>query len=93
MILITVEVCFSDANVDEAISKFEAQSGTVRAMNGCEGYSLYRNDTAVVIVQKWQNNKYFDAYRESEAFAKLGNALKPLMKKAPVTTVANIRGC
>lgn len=90
MKLITVEARFTSANIDEAIAAFETQTKAVRAMDGCESYSLYRSGEAIAIVQKWQNTECFDAYRKSDVFAGLGAALKPLMSVPPVTTIASV---
>ena len=90
MKLITVEATFGADNLDAAMDAISAQADSVRAMSGCHGYGLYTSNGAVAIVQKWDNLGNFDAYRQSDAFASLGAALKPLMSKPPVTTVASV---
>ena len=95
MKLVTVEAAFPAADLDRAVALFEEQAGTVRAMDGCEGYALYRaagDGGAVGIIQRWRSMEAFDAYRTSFAFATLGQGLRPLMSGPPVTTVAQIDG-
>ena len=94
MKLVTVEAVFPAADVDRAAALFRAQADTVRAMNGCEGYALYRAEGApgtVGIIQRWTSMAAFDAYRSSPTFAELGRGLGPLMSAPPVTTVADVR--
>lgn len=90
MKLITVEADFGAENIDAAIAAFEDQTSKVRAMDGCNHYMLYRNGSSVAILQHWQSMEQFDAYRQSNTFAGLGAALKPLMTTPPVTTIASV---
>lgn len=90
MKLITVEATFASDKVEAAISAFNAQTEAVRAMEGCESYALYSTGDTVAIVQRWQDMTRFDAYRQSDVFAGLGAALKPLMSTPPVTTIASV---
>lgn len=92
MKLIAVEAEFPSDRIEEAVELFENQADTVRAMDGCEHYTLYRADSTVAIVQRWRTMEAFDAYRASDAFATLGQGLKPMMTKPPVTTIAEIDG-
>ena len=95
MKLVTVEAAFPAADLDRAVALFEEQAGAVRAMDGCEGYALYRaagESGTVGIIQRWRSTQALDAYRASPTFATLGQGLKPLMSAPPVTTVAEIDG-
>lgn len=94
MKLITVEAAFSVDTRDAAVAAFEASADAVRAMTGCESYAIYKSDdaTSVAIVQKWASMEQFDAYRGSDTFAQIGQALKPLMTAPPTTTVASVDG-
>ncbi|MEO0945001.1 MAG: antibiotic biosynthesis monooxygenase [Pseudomonadota bacterium] len=90
MKLITVEAFFSSDTVAKALDAVNAQAETVSAMDGCERYAVYRSDAALALVQKWHSMPQFDAYRNSDVFAGLIGALKPLMSAPPVTTIANV---
>lgn len=92
MKLITVEAAFAPSNLDMAISLFTEQANVVRAMPGCKHYALYRKiaGDGIAILQQWESMTAFDAYRASEAFADLGQGLRPLMTSPPVTIIAEV---
>ena len=90
MKLITVEATFASDKVEDAIAAIDSQTETVRAMDGCENYAFYRRRDTVAIVQRWHDMARFDTYRQSDVFAGLGVALKPLMSAPPVTTIASV---
>ena len=92
MKLIAVEAEFPSDRIEEAVVLFENQAATVRAMDGCEHYALYRAGSTVAIFQRWRTMNAFDAYRASDTFATLGQGLKPMMTKPPTTTIAEIDG-
>lgn len=90
MKLIAVEAMFSPGDKQQAIDAVEAQADSARAMSGCDSYQVYQADKSIAIVQKWESMEQFDAYRNSNIFAGLIAALKPLMSAPPVTTIANV---
>lgn len=92
MKLITVETCVAPADLVRAAGLVDQQADAVRAMKGCLHYALFHNPAGdgLAIVQRWDRSDHFEAYRSSEAFAALGAALRPLMTKPPVTTVAEV---
>ena len=93
MKLVTVEARIAPHGVGKSIDIFNSQALAVRAMNGCENYAVYEapnGDNAIVIVQKWTSMEDFDAYRQSDVFASIGQGLGPLMAAPPVTTIAEI---
>lgn len=92
MKLISVEAAFAPADLDRAVTLFEAHASDARAIEGCHHYVLFKNidSDGVAILQQWDTMVQFDAYRTSEAFAKLGAGLKPLMTAPPVTTIAEV---
>ena len=90
MKLITVEAQFERGKTDAALAAVQEQSQVVTAIDGCEGYALYRAGDRLAIVQKWRSAECFDAYLRSGAFAALGRTLTPLMSAPPVTTIASV---
>ena len=88
MKLVTVEATFTADTVNQAIRAFNDQAETVRGMEGCDHYALYKNGASLGIIQRWETTAHFEAYRQSDAFRVLGSALKPLMTAPPVTTIA-----
>jgi len=90
MKLIVVEASFSPNDATGAFDAVHQQADAVREMEGCEGYSVYKSGSSIAIVQKWRSFETFDRYRASDIFGALIAALKPAMKAAPVTTIANV---
>ena len=88
MKLVVVEGSLSDDKLEQAIQAVQEQAGGVRAMDGCVSYATYDDGAKLAIVQRWQTAGHFDAYRQSDLFARLGTILKPLMTSPPVTTTA-----
>ena len=89
MKLITVEAAFPPDQTRKAVDAVAAQADSVRTMEGCTHYAVYRSDNAIAIVQKWTSMEAFDQYRGSAVFAGLIGTLKPLMTAPPVTTIAD----
>ncbi|GHB40193.1 hypothetical protein GCM10007094_31870 [Pseudovibrio japonicus] len=93
MKLVTIEAKFSEGNALQAREIFERQSLSVRQMKGCLTYKFYNGGAGSIgIIQKWETQDAFEAYRRSDTFAVLGKELKPLMTEPPITTIAEING-
>lgn len=90
MKLITVEAPVVDGQMTQALQVLRTKEAMIRKMTGCAGFSAYQNDAQLAIIQTWDSQASFDAYCASEVFAGLGEALKPLMRGAPVTRIAEI---
>lgn len=93
MKLITVEATVASGDATTSAALFEGHAPTVRDMAGCESYDLYADTNGggkFVIVQRWFSMEDFDAYRQSDVFAQLGQGLKPMMTSVPVTTVCMV---
>ncbi|WP_342077948.1 antibiotic biosynthesis monooxygenase [Yoonia sp. SS1-5] len=89
---VTVEATCAPADLEQAIALVAAQMPAIRAMPGCDHYTLYRDPTEPILamIQRWDSLAAFDDYRASEAFMVLGQGLRPLMTAPPVTTIAEI---
>lgn len=92
MKLVTVEACVAKDNMKQALDLIAGQATSVRTMPGCAQYSIYGTPSgdSLAIVQRWNSQSDFDAYRGSEAFAQLGAQLGPLMTAPPVTVVGEV---
>lgn len=93
MKLVTVEATFAPKDVATSTTLFEDQASGARDMDGCAGYDLYAATDGggkIVIVQRWISMEAFDAYRQSETFARLAEGLKPIMTAPPITTVNDV---
>lgn len=90
MKLVVVEASFGNKNRTAAVPVLQEHADGVRAMDGCVSYTIYESGASLAIIQRWQTMDHFDSYRQSDLFAKLGAALKPLMTSPPVTTTAMV---
>lgn len=93
MKLVTVETTFDADNLAQPMAQLVNEATTVRAMKGCVAYDLYSgidDGQKIVIIQRWASMQTFDAYRQSETFARLGTGLRPFMTSPPVTTVCDL---
>ena len=86
MFIAIVEFEVAKENRNRAISQLLAEVPTVRAMKGNMGFGTYAdpaNETRLVILHRWKSPADFQAYVASEAFARSGEILRPLMTAAP----------
>lgn len=71
-----------------AVAQLEAERPIVRAMPGCIDFRVYRStehDTDVTVVHEWTDEASFAAYLDSDAFARSGVVLRPLLATPPVS--------
>ena len=81
---------FSTAAEDRpaALAQLDAERDQIRAMPGNLAFRVYaaREDgTRVAVVHEWQDEESFAAYLESDAFARSGEVIRPLMTGTPVS--------
>ena len=70
------------------MSQLESERPGVRAMPGCIDFRVYpssERDTDVTVVHEWIDATSFAAYLESDAFARSGVRLRPLLAAPPVS--------
>lgn len=71
-----------------ALAQFESVREEIRAMPGNLDFRVYaaRDDAeAIAVIHEWADEPSFAAYLSSEAFARSGTALSPLMTAPPVS--------
>lgn len=71
-----------------AMSQLESERPTVRAMPGCIAFRVYaskEHDADLTVVHEWTDEAAFARYLESDAFARSGAVLRPLLTAAPVS--------
>ncbi len=86
MFIAIVEFEVAKENRERAIGQLLAEVPAVRAMNGNVGFNTYAdpsNETSVVILHRWKSPADFQNYTASEAFARSGKILRPLMTAPP----------
>ena len=93
MILVTVSAQFARENLDQAVETLQDLQGSTRGQADCQAYDVCtdpRSAGRVFIHQVWDNMAAFDAYRQSDGFAQMGAALKPIMVAAPETLIYDV---
>jgi quinol monooxygenase YgiN len=71
-----------------ALAQLEAERDQVRAMPGNVAFRVYasrEDQSGVTLVHEWADEASFGGYLGSEAFARSGAVLRPLMTSAPVS--------
>jgi quinol monooxygenase YgiN len=69
-----------------AIAQLEREQPVVSAMPGCVAFRVFasrQNDTGVTVLHEWADTTSLDQYLASEAFARSGEVLRPMMTGAP----------
>jgi quinol monooxygenase YgiN len=69
-----------------AIAQLEREQPVVGAMPGCVAFRVFasrQNDTGVTVIHEWTDTTSFDRYLASEAFARSGEVLRPMMTGSP----------
>jgi quinol monooxygenase YgiN len=81
-----VEFSTSDADRDVAVAQLEGEQPIVRTMPGCIGFRVFpspERNTDITVLHEWVDQAAFDAYLASEAFARSGEVLRPMMTAPP----------
>jgi quinol monooxygenase YgiN len=71
-----------------ALAQLDTERDEVRAMPGNVAFRVYaarEDDSLVTVVHEWEDQESFAGYLGSEAFARSGKALRPIMTGAPVS--------
>ena len=81
-------VDFSTASADRstAVAQLERERPIVRSMPGCLGFRVFpsaETDTDITVVHEWTDQSRFADYLASNAFARSGEVLRPLMTAPP----------
>lgn len=71
-----------------ALAQLDGERDEIRAMPGNRAFRVYadrQDPTAVTVVHEWDDETTFAGYLESEAFARSGERLRPMMTTTPVS--------
>jgi quinol monooxygenase YgiN len=71
-----------------ALAQLDGERDEIRAMPGNIDFRVYaarENDEAVAVVHEWEDEPSFAAYLASDAFARSGALLRPLVTAPPVS--------
>ncbi len=78
----------SASNRPMAIAQLEREHPAVASMAGCVAFRVFadrQNDTDITVLHEWDAQASFDEYLASEAFARSGEVLRPLMIGSPTS--------
>jgi quinol monooxygenase YgiN len=81
---------FSTTPVDRpaAIAQLEQEQPVVTAMPGCLAFRVFADrstDEGILVLHEWTDQASFDGYLASDAFARSGAVLRPMMTGAPTS--------
>ncbi|GAA2336425.1 putative quinol monooxygenase [Dactylosporangium salmoneum] len=88
MFIAILDFSTTAADRPAALAQLESERDEIRAMPGNIAYRVYASrddETGVALVHEWQDEASFAAYQQSEAFARSGVAVRPLMTGAPLS--------
>jgi quinol monooxygenase YgiN len=71
-----------------ALAQLDSEHDEIRAMPGNLDFRVYAardDDHAVTVVHEWADEPSFTAYLSSDAFARSGAVLRPLVTSPPVS--------
>lgn len=88
MFIAILDFSTSAADRPAALAQLDAERPEVVAMPGCVAFRVYASrttPTVVTVVHEWEQEDAFGAYTASDAFARSGVVLRPLMTAPPVS--------
>jgi quinol monooxygenase YgiN len=88
VLIAVVDFSTSAADRPAALAQLDSEREQVRSMPGNLAFRIYacrEDDTRVSVVHEWQDEASFAGYLDSQAFARSGEVLRPMMAGAPVS--------
>lgn len=88
MLIAILDVSVAQADREHALQQLSEEADTVRAMTGNIGFRAlpaYDNATDITLLHEWRDAKSFEGYLASDAFARFGEVLRPIMTGKPVS--------
>jgi len=88
MLIAIVDFSTSASDRPAALAQLDGECEQVRAMPGNIAFRVYasrEDETAITIVHEWADEASFAGYQASDAFARSGTVLRPMMTGAPVS--------
>jgi quinol monooxygenase YgiN len=79
---------FSTSDRPAALAQLDAERDEVRAMAGNLAFRVYasrEDESRVTVVHEWDDETAFAGYLGSDAFARSGKVIRPIMIGAPVS--------
>jgi len=88
MLIAVLDLRTSAADRAVALAQLDSERDEIRAMRGNLDFRVYaaRDDQeAVTVIHEWADEASFAAYLSSDAFARSGAVLRPMVTEPPVS--------
>ena len=88
MLIAVLDLHTTTADRPVALAQLDGERDEIRAMPGNLDFRVYADrgdDGAVTVLHEWADEPSFAAYLASDAFARSGAVLRPLMTAPPVS--------
>lgn len=87
MFIAILDLRTAPADRAAVLAQLRSEAGEIRAMPGNVDFRVYAadDDGAVAVIHEWADQPAFAAYLASEAFARSGAAIRPLVTSPPVS--------
>ncbi|CAN5496626.1 hypothetical protein BH11ACT8_BH11ACT8_00200 [soil metagenome] len=88
MLIALLDLTTTPTDRPAALAQLESERSGIRSMPGNRDFRVFasRDDQgAVAVVHEWDDEPSFAAYLASEAFARSGEVLRPLLTAPPVS--------
>jgi quinol monooxygenase YgiN len=88
MLIAVLDLRTSAADRAVALAQLDSERDEIRAMRGNLDFRVYAardNQEAVTVIHEWADDASFAAYLSSDAFARSGAVLRPMVTEPPVS--------
>ncbi|MEQ6903062.1 antibiotic biosynthesis monooxygenase [Nocardioides sp. YIM 152588] len=88
MFIALLDLRSSAADRPAVLAQLDRERAEIRALPGnldFRAYAVREDDGAVAVVHEWADETSFDGYLASDAFARSGTVLAPLLAAPPVS--------
>ncbi|GAB4051202.1 putative quinol monooxygenase [Catellatospora paridis] len=88
MLIAILDFRTAAADRDAALAQLDGESAGVRAMAGNVAFRVYASradESTITVVHEWADEESFARYLASEAFARSGEVIRPMMTAPPVS--------
>ncbi len=88
MLIAVLDLRTTAADRPVALAQLDSEREEIRAMPGNLDFRVYAardDEEAVAVIHEWADKQSFAAYLSSEAFARSGAVLRPLVTAPPVS--------
>ena len=88
MLIAVLDLRTAAADRARALAQLDSERDEIRAMSGNLDFRVYAardDEESVAVIHEWADEPSFAAYLASDAFARSGAVLRPLMTAPPVS--------